>query len=1588
MVLSNRRIHLTVHYRRHRRDYTGQRLKIAPLKIATTSPPKARRRVVPGIAQSSDENGFDSGKERWDEGEVRIADPIRRKGGVRRTAWGVVYRLMVSAVENEKEQDDGVAFNLSILGRGDTVEEEWKVDNVGKDSQDRQVWIMEGCQTVGNGVDAFKMEARTFRTQGEEEEQKVTQGQGMINKSSGRRFVGILVERSTLEMYSLSRCPWIETKDGRKMKFDLFAGDIQDFDESSQRLKSNEVEKRCRGAALFLLDRSQYKTGVIFVNPGGQATSREGDSIARYVKELGDLVLLDIQHAKVILKPLDLPMNVSKFLAHSFPPRSFSPVRVLSPRRTEKSRNRRAAPKGSRERCRLVIHYKRYARDYHNINLVTSAISAPVFVAATKREGVFNAAVVFSVDLMTLPPPALRQGINIMAVWTDSGLPLGDEVTYDMSDEELGVDLLMRQGEFKLLPLAVASAKLFYHRYGSFDDYEQWKLTVWDKADEAHKTHIQAYPEEYGSAHFDLSSLHFPRGSIVCFQPIKVQVRDAALNGTLDTRPGSDAWKVTASDIVRTVSSEELAGDIHCWQGSPQLICKSAKESIEQIELDSISEEVSSLCRSMEDTRYLSIKYRRHNEDYVDWDLWVWDASDPENRGHSVEAQDKGDLKRASEIDFSIDLALFGSGTDIRIIGRRGGSKWLAKDEPARQWCRPSPISVQRRKKEESISKHGAFSVCMIEGLSRLLRSYSEIRDLLKAYVNENGVIFLKLPVPFEWVQESLEVKITMCKQDISHLTTQGRLQAGGKPLSYRGIERVGLTDIQCTLENEHNLFDEDFPVEKVLIQLPGFNPVALRWLEHHDMDAYYYSGQLGWQYKPSQTTFRVFAPTATLVSVILYQDACGENKEAHPMRRIPEGCWKTTIYRDLNECYYKLLAEGEDKRLFPGVEVIDPYSRCNTSHTGRGLIFAKDETPIAPSPPMSVNELIVYELHVRDISIDENSGVSNSHRGRFLGLAERGTKVAQPRKEWGRNLVAWHGTSADSLLSTCLDHIVEMGVNAVQIMPIQDFDNDEDNDKEYNWGYMPVHYNSPDGWYTTGDKASASRVAEFKTLVSALHEAGLKVIMDVVYNHTAEDPNELNLEARFSFNGLAPRYYYRTCSNVRVSHDGRNTCSRKGLDEEHCGLCYSNGSGCGNEFRSESPMGRKFLIDSLRYWVEEYKVDGFRFDLAGLMDGETFSRLASELPGTILYGEPWTGGLTPIKISDKGTQRSKGFAFFNNDFRDALRGSSFSVDECFLMDGGRVHEVKEGIIGSLNTWTDSPQESINYIECHDNRTLYDHMVDYRAKRNDDIGFSEEDFFRIHKLGAVVIFTSQGIPFIHAGQEMMRTKFGCEDSYKSPDRINKIRWVTKYHRLAMVRYYQGLIRLRRDHPEIFCLESAKSVRSQVTFFEDLEIIVPDRCIGYEIVGDIERAVSRLQGEGISREDSLALAQKWERIVILLNPTPTAVMFPLPGEDEDAQWIKIVDEVSAGVEPLRGVILGRIEVGGRSGAVLRMASAGERDKARLELRLASVTDAYAVPSGDDSLSEYVVSIWASRSPYEKEEHNRLTTRRKMFFEARE
>ncbi|MFH1213692.1 MAG: type I pullulanase [Candidatus Neomarinimicrobiota bacterium] len=785
----------------------------------------------------------------------------------------------------------------------------------------------------------------------------------------------------------------------------------------------------------------------------------------------------------------------------------------------------------------------------------------------------------------------------------------------------------------------------------------------------------------------------------------------------------------------------------------------------------------------------LTLHYHRYDNLYTDWTLWTW----CDHATQEITASSKDSFG----VIFRLDLNAFPLQNEIGILPKFGN--WTKKDDPNRYWNSTLPVEIWIVQGDESV--------------------YTEKPDtnpkIRKAFLDSSSEITLVFSNPvMKKLLSTIEPFVT---------TKDGKIVKPEKII--RSPAGEDSSDIVRLL---------GFP-PFTLNQLPatvtvkGYSasPVFLR---HFLDDKSFQSNEpLGAFYKPESTKFNIYAPGATAVILHLYDQPKGGQFTAHELNQGKNGVWSLVIKGDLKGKYYVYSVSGPDPAYDPKKEILDPYATCATTHDGRALIF-DDKTAVAPSPVFPFRDAIIYEMHVRDFTIGENSGVFN--KGKYLGFSEKGTTIP--------------GTG----ISTGLDHLTELGINTVQILPIQDFEHDNLRNN-YFWGYMTVNFNSPDGWYTTNE-ADASRISEFKQMISALHERGIKVILDVVYNHTAETSPQIH----YNFNGLVPGFYYRQKS------DGS----------------YWNGSGCGNEMRTENPMVRRFILESLKYWVETYKVDGFRFDLMGLIDIETMQEIVKTLTAIksdiFIYGEPWTSGETPIDPVIKGRQRHQGFAVFNDNFRDALKGPWFNTEPGYVQTGLNVEAVKAGIRGSIDDFAAEPSEVLNYVSCHDGRTLWDQLV---ASTSSSAMHTDTELKAMDKLAAFIIFTSQGVPFMHGGEEFLRTKFGSHNSYNQPDKINKIRWDYKQENQDIFDYYQGLIRIRKDHP-MFRLSTAEEIRRNLTFFENLGLAVPPNCIAY-----------RLQ-----RGNS---GDRWREVIVLINPNSKPETFKIPR----GQWTLSVDHTHADPE---------------------------------------------------------------------------------------
>lgn len=562
-----------------------------------------------------------------------------------------------------------------------------------------------------------------------------------------------------------------------------------------------------------------------------------------------------------------------------------------------------------------------------------------------------------------------------------------------------------------------------------------------------------------------------------------------------------------------------------------------------------------------------------------------------------------------------------------------------------------------------------------------------------------------------------------------------------------------------------------------------------------------YYDGPLGVELTEDKTIFRTWSPVATGVYLRVYADGKGSNLiETLPMERHWTGCWQVEILRSLEGCFYTYVYEFEYSKYY---EACDLYAKsCGVNGKRSAIIDMKKATPygfdLVPRPNIEHPcDAIIYECHIRDFSIDESGGVKLAYRGKFLGMAQDGL--------------------IEKGVTVGLAHLKELGVTHVQLLPIYDFvsvDEEKPYNNEYNWGYDPKNYNCPEGSYSTDAENPVSRVKELKTLVMELHKNGIGVIMDVVYNHTY-------FTEKSDFQISVPYYYHR------LKEDGS----------------FSNGSGVGNEIASEHAMVRRYIVDSVLYWANEYKLDGFRFDLMAVLDCETINIIRDELsklsPYVMMYGEGWSGGECAIPEGERCVKWNIGafdrVGVFNDNFRDAIKGNTFDVYKRGYVGGNTdlTEIIKRGLAGSVKhsgvngydeaAWATEPHQTINYCEAHDNWTMWDKIL---ISCGD---YTEEEKKSAHKLSLALVLLAQGVPFLQLGQDFMRSKPKPlldepqaiherydENSYKSPDFTNSIKWQRKQEQYDVFGYCRELVRLRRDNP-LFRLRTADEIREKLMF---------------------------------------------------------------------------------------------------------------------------------------------------------------------------
>lgn len=574
---------------------------------------------------------------------------------------------------------------------------------------------------------------------------------------------------------------------------------------------------------------------------------------------------------------------------------------------------------------------------------------------------------------------------------------------------------------------------------------------------------------------------------------------------------------------------------------------------------------------------------------------------------------------------------------------------------------------------------------------------------------------------------------------------------------------------------------------------------------EQFDRDNQYIGNDLGAVMKEGKTVFKTWSPLATGVYLNLYLDGEGKSRlESLPMERLDHGVWYVEILRDLDGVFYTYTFEFDHKTRH---ETIDIYAKaCGVNGNVGAVVNFKTTDPegwdkVKKPKCRNACDAVVYECHVRDFSADSSSGVAPEHRGKYVAFADKGTK--------------YQG------VNTCIEHLKELGITHVHLLPVEDYATVDESKpwlNQYNWGYDPKNFNCLEGSYSTNPYDPKCRIREFKQLVMALHENGIGVVMDVVYNHTYYTEES-------AFERSFPYYYHR------IRNDGS----------------FSNGSGCGNETASNHMMMRKFMIDSLRFWATEYKIDGFRFDLMALHDIETVNIIRDELnkidPQILMYGEGWTGGESPLP-ADRLAYKWNSYQFgrvglFNDNIRDSIKGGTFNPYDKGFVSGNRnaASTLRRGIAGSVPhyqindakeaCWAFEPTQAVNYCEAHDNNTLWDKLC--ISAKND----SEDVRIKMDKLAAAIVILSQGMPFIQLGQDFLRSKprilkegeapndvnIYSHDSYNAPDYTNSIKWNRKLEYKEVFEYYKALIRLRKGSP-LFRMYTKEDVNAHLHFMHN------------------------------------------------------------------------------------------------------------------------------------------------------------------------
>lgn len=946
------------------------------------------------------------------------------------------------------------------------------------------------------------------------------------------------------------------------------------------------------------------------------------------------------------------------------------------------------------------------------------------------------------------------------------------------------------------------------------------------------------------------------------------------------------------------------------------------------------------------DTVYVKIRYVRPDADYTDWNVWVWqtgkDGSQvnfigedeqgkfavvemPKNAGSFNFIVRKGDWDEKATNDETVDLTK----GDSEVVITQEDEETTRSDKELNRNFDKVTLNLNYFRYEKDYD--GSTASISLDGQDNQELVFNSENDYGKEVsITKNSVVDKKAFSVKVGNDNSKDKNINLAYANNNGEINAYLLQDDDKvyynpkePIRFPEITSFKIDSLNSMSFKVNSLLNntKDFIIKKDGIEIPNNSYVVnindtklggtinlndsidinstytLEKSKYKSLDAslgskmlgseyfnnlYKYDGDLGAVYSKDNTKFVLWAPTAKKVQIAFY----GKDGKAYssPAEKIVDmtkgnnGEWIYTESGNLDGEYYNYLVTVNGKVN----EVVDPYAKAVGINGKRSMVVNLESTnpegwdsdikPQLESP----TDARIYEMHIRDFSIDESSGVQMEYRGKYKGVWQPDTVIP--------------GTD----VKTGVSHLKELGINVVQLMPSYDYQSVDETkaDEEYNWGYDPQNFNVPEGSYSTNPYDGKIRIEEFKEMVKELHKQGIKVVMDVVYNHTFNTDSCLER--------AVPGYYYR------FDEDGN----------------FTNGSGCGNETASDHYMFRRYMLDSVKYWVNEYHIDGFRFDLMAVYDIDTMKAIREALteidPTIITYGEGWNGGTSALDSSKQALKANcpefgeLQMGMFSDDLRDGLKGSVFNSTEPGFLNGVENLEdtIKFGIVASTQhddidyskvnyskaPWANEPYQTITYASCHDNNTLWDRLKLTEPNAKDS------KLVQMDKLCASIIWTSQGMPLMISGEELARTKCDqegnlIENSFNAGDYVNKLDWdrVREYNDLYQ--YYVGLLKLRDEH-KAFRMDSTKDIQANLKFLKNGVDFYGSNVIAYTLNGK-------------------AVGDVWDNMVVMFNSGDKDVDVNLPG---DKEWIVVLDSEKAGVENL-GTVKGKITVPAKGSYVL-------------------------------------------------------------------